>query len=112
MEEHEALKEICKELNIAPGSVREEEALKMLREEAETFLEYSRWADSRSWKSAIKVAADRIITWYESAHEFHPEKDLISFVTSHRRPCVWAVLMGRNEPHKEIDEEQYVKTTL
>lgn len=52
----------------------------------------------KNQKAAELVAQERIQTWADGAQEYAISRGgftLASFVASHRRACVWAVLIGR-----------------
>jgi hypothetical protein len=49
---------------------------------------------------AVDKAHDLIVEWLEQAYEFQVDvddpEDLSKFVASHRRACVWTVLVARH----------------
>ena len=55
----------------------------------------------RDFPEAVDVAFDLMLKWFGRAHEFQVDVDdlgdLSRFVASHRRACVWAVLISRNQ---------------
>jgi len=52
------------------------------------------------WDRAVDTAAARILEWFQHADEYHDQvsADLPGFVISHRKACVWAVLLGLYPP--------------
>ncbi len=56
------------------------------------------------YQRAVTAAHERILQWIATADEFAID-DVASFVASHRRACVWAVLVGQR-----LKEEQAART--
>ena len=71
----------------------------MVQDEAENEMrEFKRRSTARNWTNAYQVAQERIQRWADEAHEYAICRGgftIASFVASHRRACVWAVLVGR-----------------
>src|SRR5678816_3556104 len=57
-----------------------------------------------SYARAVSTAHDRILNWLATADEYQIN-DIASFVASHRRACVWSVLVGqRMKEQAALDE--------
>lgn len=77
----------------------EQQYLNMVRDEAEHIRVDSLYDHgfTGSFASACRKAEKLILAWAKSANS-HDLSDLPRFVATHRRACIWAVLVGRQKP--------------
>ena len=77
----------------------ERQYLSMVRDEAEHIRadSLSDHGYTVSFASARRKAEDLILTWARDANSYDLS-DLPRFVATHRRACIWAVLVGQQKP--------------
>ncbi len=59
------------------------------------------------YERAVATAHERILQWIATADEYQVN-DVASFVASHRRACVWAVLVGQRLSKETAQRSQRV----
>ena len=95
MDEYQHYKAFCAETGAVPY---EHDYLSAVRFEAEDVREQTRRGYGRRcrYAEAVDTAAGRVLAWFKNAEEYRDQvtADLPGFVVSHRRACVWAVLLG------------------
>lgn len=105
---HEAFKKFCQETNHPEKVIEicETEFQGMLEKEiTDMEIEY-RSIKKKQHSELVEIAVDRMVNWFNDGHEYHfmnesnPSKSIRQFVSSHRRACVWCVLLKR-----EYDKE-------
>ena len=96
MYSHEAANKFTDEIGVKRDSVINNDAGKMIQHEAEA--EIARGAlkgQKNQYDKAVDIALDRLLDWFKNGAEYHIEP-IHEFVASHRRACIWAVLLRKH----------------
>ena len=90
MTEYEAIKEFCRIAGIKQDTIEYEQALRMVRHEAEDIRKGDR--SRNKYSEAIEQAGNRMVDWYKKAEPI--EEALHSFVASRRRAFIWVTFLA------------------
>lgn len=105
MYDHEAARKFCEELGLDLNSSIEEEARKMIDEEADVLIDYRKRDCQRitqsvrdqCMESALSIILDWVRKWDQDwiASRRASAAGARSFVATHRRPKIWAHFLGK-----------------